>query len=187
MRSCIVCDKSYTNPGKKCNSCRNKLWKEANREKDLAQRSAYNKRRWQKLKPEVVDKRCLYCGKLFTPNSRHRNTQEFCSLVCRTAQYRKDNRPKILEQKHQERLRHKAHYAETNAVYKDKLRFSGNRLRALSRDDFTCQKCGYEGEGLNVHHIDFSGQTPKPNNRIENLVTLCRACHIRSHTHLLRT
>ena len=43
IRTCTECSKDYTNPGTRCNTCRNKVWKKNNREKDLEQRRAYNK------------------------------------------------------------------------------------------------------------------------------------------------
>jgi 5-methylcytosine-specific restriction endonuclease McrA len=61
------------------------------------------------------------------------------------------------------------------------------RLPALERDGWECQDCGMTDEehrkrdsgGLHVHH-----ETPlrefedsEAANRLENLVTLCRACH----------
>lgn len=51
------------------------------------------------------------------------------------------------------------------------------------RDDYTCQDCGKVGSGTNrgdaldVHHIDGQIQ----NNHFSNLITLCRACHMRRH------
>lgn len=74
------------------------------------------------------------------------------------------------------------------------------RLKALQRDNFRCRNCGagadvegFEenvgGRGLHVHHLrpfrDF-GYSPGRNeaylqaNRLENLITLCAACHRRA-------
>lgn len=53
---------------------------------------------------------------------------------------------------------------------------------ALLRDNCQCQRC-YMGldklkrNNLHVHHID---KNPK-NNRLENLITLCRSCHQKLH------
>ncbi len=45
------------------------------------------------------------------------------------------------------------------------------------RDDFTCQECNYSekelGYTLSVHHIDYD----KKNNKLNNLISLCRSCH----------
>jgi hypothetical protein len=47
------------------------------------------------------------------------------------------------------------------------------------RDRYTCQIC-YKPQGsesLSVHHIDYN----KKNCSIENLVTLCRSCHVKTN------
>lgn len=54
----------------------------------------------------------------------------------------------------------------------------------LQRDDYTCQKCGKK-DRLHVHHIDQTGIMENyipPNNRSENLITLCPSCHAKSHS-----
>lgn len=50
----------------------------------------------------------------------------------------------------------------------------------------SCEKCGainsdyetYSQDGLVVHHIDEN----VTNNKLENLITLCRTCHSKIHT-----
>lgn len=46
-----------------------------------------------------------------------------------------------------------------------------------TRDNYTCQECGYEQEKLecmlSIHHIDYD----KHNNNPNNLISLCRSCH----------
>lgn len=53
------------------------------------------------------------------------------------------------------------------------------RLRAavLDRDAWTCLDCGRRGARFEVHHVDLN----PADNRIENLVTLCRGCHQLRH------
>lgn len=54
------------------------------------------------------------------------------------------------------------------------------RRSIRERDRYTCRECG-EPQGdvaLDVHHIDYNKQNCSPN----NLVTLCRGCHIRTNT-----
>lgn len=55
------------------------------------------------------------------------------------------------------------------------------RERVRKRDNSTCQECGYTQELLGyrlcVHHIDYN----KKNNKLENLVSLCRACHCQTN------
>lgn len=53
----------------------------------------------------------------------------------------------------------------------------GQRRRALKRDDHTCQFCGTtENEREHDVHHKISYRICK-NNKLDNLVTLCRSCH----------
>ncbi len=47
------------------------------------------------------------------------------------------------------------------------------------RDNHTCQCCGKKDikKKLDVHHIDYD----KKNNNEDNLITLCRSCHIKTN------
>jgi len=65
-------------------------------------------------------------------------------------------------------------------IYHDETMFGGNREKSLIRDNYACRDCGTE-KSLVTHHIDKSGQGANPNNDLENLITLCRACHMRRH------
>jgi len=60
-------------------------------------------------------------------------------------------------------------------------------VEALKRDNFSCVKCGKK-EGIVVHHIDESrrkGQD-KMNNKLDNLMSLCRICHAQEHRYSLK-
>jgi len=48
------------------------------------------------------------------------------------------------------------------------------------RDNYKCQKCGIKenGKAHDCHHIDYYKQNNKP----ENLITLCRVCHIKTNS-----
>ena len=58
-----------------------------------------------------------------------------------------------------------------------------NLAKAKERDNYTCQICGKTNTRLHVHHKDNHGVhlTPKPNNELNNLVTLCAGCHTKLH------
>lgn len=74
--------------------------------------------------------------------------------------------------------------AEAMRRYREKTHFGGNWKRALDRDGRTCQRCGAQPERVDVHHIDGRGSALPPeqqNNELENLVTLCVACHAKVH------
>lgn len=193
QQECIVCGKIFISErGRQyCrNACRNLKWKLTKRDSYLASGRKYRER-LATLKPEreIITRNCVWCKKQFDVNKYHPE-QKCCSSLCNTKWYQSTHKEKVREWKTKERKKYKKRYAKVNALYKDKIRFSGNQLRALSRDNYTCQNCGYKlvenptkAEELVVHHVDRSGQTSKPNNRIDNLQTLCRACHIRIHTH----
>jgi len=67
---------------------------------------------------------------------------------------------------------------------RDQKHFSGNRQRALDAADHQCACCGAE-EQLVVHHLDHNGRgKATPNNDLDNLEVLCRACHAREHREL---
>lgn len=67
----------------------------------------------------------------------------------------------------------------------DQMRFGGNRIKVLKRDNHICQICGNYGNL--VHHKDGSGIRSKystalfPNNSPENLIAVCLTCHTRLH------
>jgi len=53
------------------------------------------------------------------------------------------------------------------------------RAKALNRDNFTCQYCGYRSEKYQiVHHMD---EDPK-NNNLSNLATICQMCNLVLHS-----
>jgi 5-methylcytosine-specific restriction endonuclease McrA len=55
------------------------------------------------------------------------------------------------------------------------------------RDGYRCRKCG-SSKSLIVHHKDGTSidVMEKANNKIENLESFCRSCHIREHWRLAR-
>lgn len=63
-----------------------------------------------------------------------------------------------------------------------RLRFNGLRQDRLQLDQFTCQHCGAQ-ENLVVHHIQKveSRDSADTKSTINDLLTLCRACHINVH------
>lgn len=64
----------------------------------------------------------------------------------------------------------------TRDRYLSKRRYGGNRGKVLNRDNYSCVVCGKETD-MCVHHKDKNLK----NNKVNNLVTLCRQCHINAH------
>jgi len=60
-------------------------------------------------------------------------------------------------------------------IYPKEFKLIQNKIR--ERDNYICQECGYKKEKTDVHHIDFN----KKNNNSENLICLCRSCHMKTN------
>jgi 5-methylcytosine-specific restriction endonuclease McrA len=112
-------------------------------------------------------KECEVCGSVFELTQQHRH-QKYCSNQCRKKAERVFGNKKDIDLK-----------------YKDKIRYGGNKDVVLRRDNYCCQLCN-NTTSLVVHHIDCSGQSENPNNDVDNLVTLCRRCHINLHKNILK-
>jgi len=55
----------------------------------------------------------------------------------------------------------------------------GFKQQILERDNYTCQdpNCEHKSNTLDAHHIDYD----KKNNIPENVITLCRSCHMKTN------
>jgi phage pi2 protein 07 len=54
------------------------------------------------------------------------------------------------------------------------------RKEIYTRDNWTCRECGkkcHNGVVIQCHHIDYDTS----NNNFENLVTLCKGCHLKTN------
>ncbi len=121
---------------------------------------------------------CMYCGKVFVPNInevvgrvaaiQNINKGEvhfYCSGDCKKAcpTYGKVNHPEEYKP------------ASSREVQPEL------RKLVLSRDKYTCQKCGLMDAELHCHHIDPVSQNPIESADMDNCVTLCKKCHIEVH------
>ena len=57
------------------------------------------------------------------------------------------------------------------------------RVEAMSRDGGACVRCGAwrESSGLQVHHKKHKGHPDFGSDDLDNLETLCQACHDKAH------
>lgn len=82
---------------------------------------------------------------------------------------------------HEEWLRqHKPR--KSYASYYDYLRseeWQQKRLQVLVRDNFKCQLCG-SGKNVQAHHISYENLYTEA--ELDDLVTLCKACHEKVHS-----
>jgi len=146
-------------------------------------------------KTKYKDKKCLTCGKQFHPRD---NKSKYCSRKCYYASYyqrelacnqcgitfkgRPNRKFCSPECYHQYR---KEHRAPPKQPYGPD--WKTQRRKALRRDNHTCQECGgnTNGRTSDVHHIipfrEFGIERHKEANQLDNLITLCRSCHMKAH------
>lgn len=73
------------------------------------------------------------------------------------------------------------YYIDGRSKFKSPFRYGDDwdkiRKMVYERDHWTCQDCGIKGIKLDVHHkIPF---LESHDNSLENLISLCRSCHIK--------
>ena len=69
---------------------------------------------------------------------------------------------------------------EPKKTYSEQLkdpRWQKKRLEILSRDNFTCQKCGDEKTTLHIHHKSYVSGKKAWEYESDYLITLCSLCH----------
>lgn len=167
-----------------CSSkCSKKTWKILNIEKVYEWNRNYARK---KAREDWVEIECKECKKLFLPPIGNKYQTKFCSDYCRSKFnsriYKLNGKKKESDIKY--RKSHSEELKLKNLEYKDRIRFSSseskslNRKATLERDKFICQMCGEnEYKKLIVHHNTYPAN-------IDNLITLCRSCHIRVHQYL---
>ena len=62
----------------------------------------------------------------------------------------------------------------------DSTEYKKWRLAVYQRDNYKCQYCGSK-EKINAHHIYSYQHYPELRYRIDNGITLCEKCHIKTH------
>lgn len=195
---CHACGKMYSTlylTKKYCSrSCLQKNWKSNNRERDLAQRRAFSKKFYARKRIDFTlpNRECTFCHKNLTLTTRNYSSKKFCNFLCSNNYWKKQNPEKWKSVKVAERIRNRSKYKLRNAVHHDQIRFGGNRQLVLDRDHYTCGHCKkgpLPRKQLVIHHIDGRGTGLAPeqqNNILENLIVLCRSCHMREHHHASR-
>ena len=78
------------------------------------------------------------------------------------------------------RERHRKKIARHDRDYRYRKYFGGLYDQVVERDKDICQMCGNDNQ-IVIHHIDRN----PTNNVLENLQTLCRACHCYVHHKIL--
>jgi len=119
---------------------------------------------------------CVGCG---TTERKHM-AKGLCTR-CYSAKYSSEHLDKVNSQKkkwYRENIT-----PEMQRIKREQINFGGMREEALLRDNYKCSICGEcRLSKLTVHHCDGNGRgSMPPNNSIDNLQTLCRACHAALH------
>lgn len=122
---------------------------------------------------------CTACG---TTDRKH-YAHGLCSR-CYLIEWNSDPANRALAQEAKRRWYNRSVTPETRAERRNREHFGGNRQLVLDRDGHKCVQCG-RTQSLVVHHKDGTGRGLRDgnNNHPDNLVTLCRSCHINVHRH----
>lgn len=172
-KRCLICNKTFyvsryrvkIGEGKLCSRKCMGIWRTIN---------IRGKNHWH-WQGERIQRKCLMCNKSFTIQQYtvKEGVGQFCSTKC----YHKYD--KI----------HGLNAGENNPNWIGGASFEpygiefNNKLRKQirKRDNFICRECGYTekqiGRKLDIHHINYN----KLDNRPENLISLCRSCHIQTN------
>jgi len=116
---------------------------------------------------------CLNCGKIYDEIIQRKDRSHFCSNKCK---YEWQSSELVGDKRYNWKGGYIPYYG-TNWIE--------IRKRALKRDNFTCQLCGkHEDEfdiSLDIHHkISIRKfKEPEDSNFLNNLITLCRRCHMK--------
>lgn len=73
-------------------------------------------------------------------------------------------------------------YRKKHADYLKTDTWKTKRLKVLQRDRHHCRKCGTEND-LEVHHLTYKRFG---NEKLTDLITLCRNCHNKQHPDKLK-
>lgn len=134
---------------------------------------------------EHVTLTCEHCGEDYTRQPSAAEGSRFCTRVCQSA-WQSENfsgdgwyLAGVTGPDHPKYTGNEDYYGEN---------WNEKRRERLEHDDYTCQACGMDhethlaefGTEHHVHHIRPIGsfEAPEAANTIDNLVTMCRRCHV---------
>lgn len=115
---------------------------------------------------KVTEKNCAYCGKpmyrkIFSSGRREDHSmflrRKYCDIECMKRAF-------VVQGKDTGQTWTTAHHSARSI------------MRLFSDKECKCEKCR-STRNVEIHHIDGNPQ----NNTIENLMYLCRSCHIKTH------
>lgn len=99
--------------------------------------------------------------------------KKYCKHCCSAILNSGKNNHKWNEERHQEERIYTRQYPEYNKFIKS----------VLSRDNYTCQCCGYKNNNtLEVHHLNGYNWDKENRTNVTNGITLCENCHDAFHS-----
>jgi len=120
---------------------------------------------------------CDYCGKSFKRQDTNATGEHvFCDVSCK-ASYQSENHTGPNNPNYKNRIGNERLYYGRN--------WSNQRERCRNRDSYKCQCCGVDeselSKPLDVHHITpfKKFDNVEKANRLDNLISLCRSCHMK--------
>lgn len=126
-----------------------------------------------------ISKQCVVCNSEFLahPKALHSVTcSKPCSIKYNNRKAVESGRKKVYAKRWREK--YKEQIRQKDLEYVNQWRYGGNRYKVLERDNYMCQYCQTtEQKALVVHHIDEVIE----NTSMDNLITICNACHARIH------
>lgn len=120
---------------------------------------------------KLVDAICYFCKSKFIAKKKYGGSNKFCSRKCADNNHSKEMKGGL-----------NSNYVHGEADYAYGKGWTlKNKEEIRIRDGYICQLCSLKqndcNEKLHVHHIDFN----KHNHSQDNLISLCRNCHMGMH------
>lgn len=163
VKVCLYCGGEFkleSSHQRYCLDCK----KDAYRKKYREQSQKYRKEH-----PEYLEWKKAWSIKYSARRDVKRKRNEWAKAHYEQAtNWRKQNPEKVKKAYHRSNAIKRGYEEEFSYEIKQKVKI---------RDRFECQICGEHEKSLVIHHKDKT----KTNNRISNLITLCRACHMKIH------
>ena len=144
-------------------------------------------------------KNCEECGKeIICRINRDRKRKRFCSRKClvfylkKLGLFRGHGTKWTEERKIRQGLMFRGNnhprWIEDRTKLKHRPKFENRKweLAVFERDNFTCQKCGYKGRELVIHHIKPYCLFPNLRFDMDNGQTLCRECHKQTDSYCVK-
>lgn len=135
----------------------------------------------RKFKP----KRCAQCNKLYTPTG---SSSKYCSLSCRDRAYKQTGKFKEYRMRHaikHNKVKHPGvgkggapHSGALNPAWKGGVTLTQKVRHQVKLTKKKCEACGKDLTNAThyewcIHHKDHN----KRNNKLQNLMLLCKRCH----------